>query len=218
MARIPLSETGGWHLRFDEQDIRGFEAVGERGERLGRTVEDLILDTDAERVATVVLDDGTEVDADDVSIGDGVVYLTQTPHQHASPPSSLSEEQVATARTGGTTERRPFATEAQRRAARKDFDAASYASLREEFLSHHARAYNEAGRSYEDVEPAYRYGYERAHDDPFRERTYRDAEADLLTGFGERHPDRPFDEVREAVREGYLRAQRGVRRLTDDTR
>lgn len=76
MAHLRLSNTDDWKLKFDEQDIRGFQALNEAGEPTGRTVEDLILDTDAERVSTIVLDDGTEFPADDVSIGDGVVYLT----------------------------------------------------------------------------------------------------------------------------------------------
>lgn len=87
MSLIPLSKTDDWSLSFDDQDVRGYEAVSADGRPTGRRVTDLILDTDAERVASLVFDDGTEYPADDASIGDGVVYLTRTPTHLTGPPS-----------------------------------------------------------------------------------------------------------------------------------
>jgi hypothetical protein len=75
MTLVPLSRAGAWHLASADQDVRGFAALRPDGQPSGRTVADLLLDTEAERVEALLLDDGSQVPASDVSLVDGVVYL-----------------------------------------------------------------------------------------------------------------------------------------------
>ncbi len=79
MARDLLSNLSDYDLVYDEQDVRGHEAYGTDGTTLG-TIRDMIADTDAGRVVALVLDNGQEIDADLVEIGDDrvVVHTTQT--------------------------------------------------------------------------------------------------------------------------------------------
>ncbi|HIG75407.1 MAG TPA: PRC-barrel domain containing protein [Bacteroidetes bacterium] len=74
---VSLNETDDWELTFeDSQDIRGYKVLGQDGNVTGHTVSDLLIDTDNERVAMIATSDGKEYPAHDVSIGDGVVYVT----------------------------------------------------------------------------------------------------------------------------------------------
>lgn len=76
MARITLSNTDDWQLKFETQDVRGFEALDAKGDKLGATVQDLIVDTDDKRIDAITLSNGTEYPAEHVALGDGVVFLT----------------------------------------------------------------------------------------------------------------------------------------------
>ena len=77
MAHLALSNTDDWELEYaDSQDIRGYRALGQDGQDTGARVADLLIDTDEERVVTVVLDDGRKYPARDISIGDDVIYIT----------------------------------------------------------------------------------------------------------------------------------------------
>lgn len=74
---VSLNATHDWELEFeDAQDIRGYRVLGQDGNVTGHTVSDLLIDTDAERVALVETSDGKTYPAQDLSIGDGVVYVT----------------------------------------------------------------------------------------------------------------------------------------------
>jgi uncharacterized protein (TIGR02271 family) len=74
MGKVELSRSEEWELENDSQDIRGWEVVDESGQSLGR-VEDLIIDTDEERVTSLRLDSGREVPASSVQIDESVVRL-----------------------------------------------------------------------------------------------------------------------------------------------
>lgn len=190
MARIPLSDTGEWHLRFDDQDIRGFDALTADGTKVGE-IDHMIVNTDAERVDAVVLDDGTEYPARDISIGDGVVYLT-----------TLEDPELASTLTvyddyGHVVQREEILD--------PDYDAVA-----DDFRVHATSA----GGDYDTFEPAYRYGYDSAFEDANRTRAYAASEGDLRTGYASRYADRDFDADREAIRYAYTRAQRGTRRDT----
>ena len=185
MSRISLSDTGDWQLVHDSQDIRGYSVVDAAGQTVG-TVASMIVDTDAELVSMLVLDDGTEIPTADVTIGENVVYLGAA--------GGEVREGVTVFDERGHVVRREEAAEMA------DFD--TYDS---DFRAHHASTYGAAGRQYDDDLTAYRYGYTAAHDDPYRNRGYMDAEADLRTGYA---AGRDFDADREAVRYGYDRAQR----------
>jgi hypothetical protein len=189
MSRIALSDTGDWRLKFpDDQDVRGYTAVDADGNRIG-IVDTMIVNTTEERVDAIVLEDGTEYPARTVSIGDGTVYLTG----------------VA---AGGSAKVYDDYGHVVRRERRTDADLAAHTDA---FRTHHESSYGTAAGSYEAREPAYRYGYERAHSDDYRNRPYLDAEDDLRTGYGSQGADRDFDADREAVRYGYTRAQHSTR-------
>lgn len=187
MARIPLSNTGDWKLKFDEQDVRGFDALDADGNRVGR-VDAMIVDTDERRVDAVVLEDGTEYPARELSIGDGVVYLTSIV------PDEAPEGVTAYDDYGHVVERERFEGE----------DAAHA----DAFRRHYDETFAASGDAYDVYEPAYRYGFETAHTDDFRDRTYDTAVADLERGYTRRFPDSPYSTVRNAVRFGYMRARR----------
>ena len=187
MSRTALSNTGDWKLSHDEQDVRGFRALDKDGTEVG-IVDTMIVNTDERRVDALVLEDGTEYPARDASIGDGVVYLT----------TLEAEPEVAGTVTvfgddGHVVERE--------RVENADYDAHADA-----FRTHLASSYG-ADAVYEDYEPAYRYGYESAHADDFRNRSFVDAEDDLLAGHSAQYAERDYDADRSAVRYGYTRAQ-----------
>ena len=186
MSRIALSDTGDWKLQFeDDQDIRGYRALDKDGTPVG-VVDTMIVDTDEERVTAVLLEDGTEYPARDLSIGDGVVYLTTI---------DVSEGARAYGDAG--------------RVMRRDRADGDYDAHAEAFRTHHGTAYGTG--AYEDVEPAYRYGFESAHEDDYRNAAFVDFEDRLRTTYGSRHADRDYDADRAAIRYGYTRAQYGAR-------
>ena len=190
MSRIALSDSGHWKLKFpSDQDIRGYRAVDKNGTDVG-VVDTMIVNTDEARVDAIVLEDGAEYPARDISIGDDVVYLTA---------------EDVTAHAGGEVRVYGDSGEVIRREAVEDPD---YDAHVDAFQTHHDSTYD---GSYEDYEPAYRYGYETAHADDYRNRTYVDAEDDLRGGYTSRYADRDFDADREAVRYGYTRAQHSTR-------
>lgn len=75
MAFVTLTDSDDWTLKFASQDVRGHAALDAKGERLG-TVHSMIVDTDAERISAITLKDGRRYPAEDMSIGDGEVFLT----------------------------------------------------------------------------------------------------------------------------------------------
>lgn len=74
MAKATLSELDDYELVNESQDVRGWPLVDEAGNKLG-TVTEFIADTDSEYVTSLVIDDGKQVAARDVNIGDNVVIL-----------------------------------------------------------------------------------------------------------------------------------------------
>lgn len=89
MSRINLSESSGWQLVNNDQDVRGFEALDALGESLGATVKDMIIETDNQRIHAVVLSNGTEHPSTEIALGEGVVYLTQV-NAHGPPTARRS--------------------------------------------------------------------------------------------------------------------------------
>lgn len=191
MARVPLSNTGSWKLSFDDQDVRGYEALDAEGNHVGE-VDRMIVNTDEKRIDAIVLEDGTEHPARDVSIGDGVVYLTSTVPEHAANPTAVSNDY------GRVVER-------------ERVKAGSHNEYVDDFRRHYGEAYAATGNSYDYYEQAYRYGYESAHEDVYRDRPYAEAEGDLKRSYASTYPQGDYGEVRDAVRFGYASA-RGDRR------
>ncbi|MDX1530880.1 MAG: PRC-barrel domain-containing protein [Rhodothermales bacterium] len=193
MTRVPLSNTGDWKLEYEEQDVRGFDALDAAGNRIGE-VEHMIVNTDTKYVDAVVLDDGTEYPARDIRIGDGVIYVEG---EH---PEDVAETVTVYDDYGRVKEREMVVGD------RDKFD-----TYGDDFRSHYETTYGEAGQAYDYYEPAYRYGYDAAYQEPYRNRLYDDVETDLQNDYSGRHPNTAYDEVRDAVRYGYTRAQRGRR-------
>lgn len=191
MSRITLSNTGSWDLKFDEQDVRGFDALDAEGNRIGK-VDNMIVNTDEKRVDAIVLEDGTEYPARDMSIGDGVVYLTTIL------PEDVAKTVTVYDNYGHVIER-------------EYVDEADFESYADDFQSHYATAFADTEHDYDQYDPAYRYGYEAAYEDNYRDRPYSDVESDLERDYTSRYPNSDFDEVRSAVRYGYSYAQRGSR-------
>ena len=190
MSRIVLSNTGDWELKFDEQDVRGYRAVDKGGAPVG-TVDAMIVDTDQRRVTSIVLEDGTEYPAEEISIGDDVVYLTTV--------------EAADGADGTVTVFDDYGHVVEREAVDDaDFDAHADA-----FRTHVASSFG-ADADYDDYSDAYRYGFDSAYDDTYRNRSYVDAEDDLRGGYGSAYAGRDFDADRPAIRYGYTRAQHGA--------
>ncbi|GAB5534620.1 MAG: hypothetical protein Rubg2KO_08690 [Rubricoccaceae bacterium] len=190
MSRTALSNTGDWKLKFeDTQDVRGYRALDADGTSVG-TVDAMIVNTDRKLVDAIVLEDGTEYPARDVSIGDQVVYLT-----------------TLNGASGVNGEVRVYDDgEVIRRVEVDDTDVDAHTDA---FRSHYTTTYGDTG--YDDYDSAYRYGYETAYDDRYKNRAYVDAEDDLRTDYTSRYSDREFDTDRSAIRYGYTRAQHGAR-------
>ena len=192
MSRISLSNTGSWKLSHPEQDVRGCRAVDRSGTAAG-IVDAMIVDTDAERVTAIVLEDGREFAARDITISEdgNTVTLNTLGGADAEP-----DESVTTFDDYGHVVAREEVN---------DFDEEHFAAHADAFRTHHGTAY--ASTSYDDYEPAYRYGFESAYGDDYRDRMYADVEDDLRSGY----TDRDYDADRDAIRYGYSRAQTGNR-------
>ena len=74
MARVPLSQMDDWELEDKNQDLRGQPLVDQEGRELG-TVEEMIVDVEAERVDALRLENGTEYPASSFEIRDGAAHL-----------------------------------------------------------------------------------------------------------------------------------------------
>lgn len=75
MSTLTLSRTDDWELENESQDVRGWPLKDETNTRVLGTVDNMVIDTDEERVQTLVLDDGREIPAKSIQIDDGFVYL-----------------------------------------------------------------------------------------------------------------------------------------------
>ena len=69
MAVTPLSDLKDWQLANDHQDIRGKRLVDTTGKVLG-TIEELIVNTDAERVDSVRTERGDLFPVGALEVGD----------------------------------------------------------------------------------------------------------------------------------------------------
>ena len=196
MSRITLSNTGDWKLEFEDQDVRGYRAVDEDGTPIG-TVDAMIINTEEERVDAIVLEDGTEYPAADISIGDDVVYVTGVHAGAAAGAAATTDADVnETVRVYG---------DSGQVVRREQVEDGDYDAHVDAFRTHHSASYE--GTEFDDYDPAYRYGFDTAHDDDYRNRSYVDAEDDVRTGYGSAHADRDYDSDRDAIRYGYTRAQ-----------
>ena len=76
-GRILLSRADKeWQLANNEQNIIGWKVLDTKGQRIG-VVADMIVDTVAGYVDSVLLDTGSAISTNDINIGDGVVIYEQ---------------------------------------------------------------------------------------------------------------------------------------------
>lgn len=99
MARVPLSQLDSWNVVDQTQEIRGLRLVDEAGRPLG-LISDMIVDTDAGFVDAVLLDSGREISADDIELGNNIVYMRPASAGQASeaPPQQAPRARTAVQR------------------------------------------------------------------------------------------------------------------------
>lgn len=73
MAIRPLKELDDCQLVNSDQDCRGWSVVDPAGNRIG-TVSEMLVDTDANRVTSLVLEAGEVIPVELVSLRDGKVH------------------------------------------------------------------------------------------------------------------------------------------------
>lgn len=107
MAIVALSEINDeYQLVHSEQDIYGWPVVDATGTTRG-TVAELMVDTEAERVSSIVLDTREEYPASDITIGDGVVRISaKTGARRAGP---LDDSDIAGSSSSASAESDPSA-------------------------------------------------------------------------------------------------------------
>jgi sporulation protein YlmC with PRC-barrel domain len=76
-GRILLSHADKeWQLANKDQNIIGWKVLDTKGQRVG-VIADMIVDTVAGYVDSVLLDTGSTISTNDINIGDGVVIYEQ---------------------------------------------------------------------------------------------------------------------------------------------
>ncbi len=242
MARELYSDLDGWDLVYDEQDARGREAVDSDGTRLGE-VTDMVADTDAQRIVALVLDDGTHIDADRVelqadrvvvqsgatgepSYGTGSHLRVRTVHtgdMDADPMSSGDMEMPQT--VSGTDAGYAYGAGSAMTGAAMSGTGASMGGMRRfedydaDFRSDYARDYGMSGGTYEEVMPAYRYGYDLGSHETYRSRTWDDSlEGDLSRSYETQYGEGTWERIKHAVKSGFDRAGNAITGGDDDNR
>ncbi|MBA3534074.1 MAG: YsnF/AvaK domain-containing protein [Ardenticatenales bacterium] len=84
-----------------------------------------------------------------------------------------------------------------------------YSNYSTRFRNHYTTTYPSSRYSYEQYEPAYRYGYTLANDTRYRGRDWNTFEADARTGW-ESDNDGPWDDFKDAVRHGWNEVRQEV--------
>jgi uncharacterized membrane protein len=80
-----------------------------------------------------------------------------------------------------------------------------------DFRSHYQSNYSTSDYTYEQYEPAYRYGYTLATDSRYAGRDWRDIEDDARLYWTNYHSDSPWENFKDAVRHGWERVKQAVR-------
>lgn len=85
----------------------------------------------------------------------------------------------------------------------RDYDAST-------FRNHFQTNYANRGRTYDEYEPAYRYGYTLANDARYRGRDWNTIEADARRDWAQNHKDSAWEDFKDAVRYSWERAKEAV--------
>lgn len=235
MAHLLFGDTDDWELVDRDHDLRGWEVRDSNGATVGR-VGDMAVDTDRQVVDTIILEDGTRFRAEDVTLSDGVVYVTTygapsgvatraytdahgvrrvgaapvAPAPVAAPPPEVAHERAEMRREMRESDRVEEVREGRREVAEAHRDAAGYAAHEDDFREHYRDTFGDL--DFADYSPAYRYGYDVAYDDRYTGRDFGDVEPDLREAYYRRfgYPmsdNIVWSRVRGAVRHAYERAR-----------
>jgi sporulation protein YlmC with PRC-barrel domain len=178
MAIKPLSEESEYHVVHPNQDCRGWPVVDEGGRPVGK-VQELIIDTERDRVAALRLADGAEVPVERVTLLDGSVVLDD---EALAPAVARRSERWSELHV-------------QRRKAPR-----SFASFEDELRRHHLMVAADSGLSFEDMLPHYRHGYELASGDRYVGRPWDAVAGEVRTEWEPVHPGSPWPRVEAAVK------------------
>ena len=78
-----------------------------------------------------------------------------------------------------------------------------YSLYDERFKEHFEKTYTDQGTGYAGHESAYRLGLELSRDKRYQGKSFREVDQHARRVYEQRHPNRSYDDVREAVRHGY---------------
>ncbi|HET6566364.1 MAG TPA: PRC-barrel domain-containing protein [Rhodothermales bacterium] len=211
MAVQPLSDLYDWHLVHEDQDIRGWKVLDDRGTEIGR-IDELLVDTDSEVVDRIRLDNGEEFSARDIEIEDGVVHVRGEAALTASTTEPLArtyrdtrirqrevDETGATA--GMTAEGEPLSTAT----SGTPLMPAGYDAYAGDFRSNFRSEYGD--ENWMDYEPAYIYGYTVGSSGKYAGRDYAEVEPELRTEYEREHGTGTWDRVRDAVSYAFHRGR-----------
>lgn len=76
-------------------------------------------------------------------------------------------------------------------------------SVDDEFRNHFTSYYGNAGGTYEDYAPGYRYGYEMASDPRYQGKDFNEVESGLRTDYARRYPNSTWEKIKDSVRYGW---------------
>ena len=82
----------------------------------------------------------------------------------------------------------------------------SFADLDDEFRQDYQANFASSGLTYEDIQPAYRGGYEMRGDSRFADSDWDTAEPQLRQRWESDHPGLPWERIKAAFRRGWDRA------------
>jgi uncharacterized protein (TIGR02271 family) len=82
----------------------------------------------------------------------------------------------------------------------------NFADVEDEFRQDYQRNFANSGASYDEIQPAYRGGYELRGDSRFADSDWNDVEPELRQRWESEHPGSAWERVKAAVRRGWDRA------------
>ncbi len=228
MAYTELSNLSDWHLVHPEQDIRGWTVQDNAGNIIGR-VDELLVNTDSELVERIRLDNGDEIEARDIEIGDNVVHVRSADvltHETTEPVVKTYRE-TRVRRAGEETTRADKETpraseetprpEAEMSTASVPLASATsgtpltsfqdYDAYAAGFRSHYDTTYGSSGQGFNLYEPAYRYGYEAGISERYRGRDFNDLEPELRREYERENGKGTWDGIKDAVKYAFWRGR-----------
>jgi hypothetical protein len=109
--------------------------------------------------------------------------------------SAREDEQ---ARRIGSEEERPTS-----KAADEMHGQPSFTTYEPDFRQHYSGAFTQTDLPYDYFRPAYRYGFDLANSERFRDSEWGQVEPEARRAWEETNPENPWEEYRAAVREGW---------------